>query len=71
MKLPERVQPRFMVNRAKDPMARKTLSMRHIKEILRLKHQKKLSVREIGVTHHDIHGSSFQIVDGLGDKINP
>ena len=29
-------------------MARKTLNMRHIKEILRLKYQKKLSVREIG-----------------------
>lgn len=28
-------------------MAKKTLTMRHIKEILRLKHEKKLSVREI------------------------
>jgi transposase len=36
-----------MVNRAKNPMAKKTLSMRHINEILRLKHEKRLSVREI------------------------
>ena len=47
VKLPERVGLRFMVNRANNPMARKPLNMRHIKEILRLKHQKQLSVREI------------------------
>jgi transposase len=36
-----------MVNRTKNLMARKPITMRHIKEILRLKHEKKLSVREI------------------------
>ena len=43
----KRGEPRFMVNRAKNLMARKPITMRHIKEILRLKHEKKLSVREI------------------------
>ena len=36
-----------MSNQAIDPMAKKLLSMRHINEILRLKHEKNLSVREI------------------------
>jgi transposase len=36
-----------MLNRATNPMAKKPLSMRHIHEILRLKHEKGLSVREI------------------------
>ncbi|MDA7657639.1 hypothetical protein N9B57_00480 [Verrucomicrobia bacterium] len=43
----KRGEPRFMVNRAKNLMARKPITMRHIKEILRLKNEKKLSVREI------------------------
>ena len=36
-----------MSNQAIDPMAKTLLSMRHINEILRLKHEKNLSVREI------------------------
>jgi transposase len=36
-----------MLNRAKNSMAKKPLTMRHINEILRLKHEKGLSVREI------------------------
>ena len=47
VKLPEGVCPRFVVNWGTNPMARKTLTMRHIKEILRLRHQQRLSVREI------------------------